>query len=160
MDKPLPRQMNSRAPNWLFADMSPLPRSSRAGAQSPRAVGHEVGPLRGELHELWRDDGEEAVAQVPHDLLREAARVGAALDRARDGGEGAAGVVVGQRVDELVDLRDGLDGAAARDGDLERGERVADGAAALLDHAVDRRVGHLEPRVRDDPADEIGRAHV
>lgn len=30
MEKPLPRQMNSRAPNWLFADMSPLPRGSRA----------------------------------------------------------------------------------------------------------------------------------
>jgi len=30
VEKPLPRQMNSTAPNWLFADMSPLPRSSRA----------------------------------------------------------------------------------------------------------------------------------
>ena len=30
MDKPLPRQMNSRAPGWLFADMSPMTRSSRA----------------------------------------------------------------------------------------------------------------------------------
>jgi len=30
VEKPLPRQMNSQAPNWLFADMSPLQRSSRA----------------------------------------------------------------------------------------------------------------------------------
>ncbi len=30
MEKPLPRQMNSQAPGWLFADMSPMTRSSRA----------------------------------------------------------------------------------------------------------------------------------
>jgi len=30
VDKPLPRQMNSQAPGWLFAEMSPLTRSSRA----------------------------------------------------------------------------------------------------------------------------------
>ena len=54
MDKPLPRQMNSRAPSWLFAEMSPVTRSSRAARlEEWRRV--ERGEPRSQPHsERWQ----------------------------------------------------------------------------------------------------------
>ena len=63
------------------------------------------------------------------------------------------GIVLDQRLDELVVL-DRLDVVTAGGGDqLERAQRVARRAAALLEHALDRRFADLETGVLRHPAD-------
>ena len=54
MEKPLPRQMNSRAPSWLFADMSPLPRGSRAARLQEWRRVERGEPRSTPLHERWQ----------------------------------------------------------------------------------------------------------
>ena len=86
------------------------------------------------------------------DLLGQRARVAALLHGVRPRGERPARVVLDERLDELVERRGVGDVAAARGDQLERRQRVARRAAALAQHACERRRRRPRARRRRPPS--------
>ena len=129
------------------------PRPSRVASDDTSAS-----RSRGQLHQLGCHQRQEAVAQVADDVLGERARIAALLHGVRDDRERPAGVVLDERLDELVERR-GLGRLATAGGDeLERRDRVACRTAALAQHRLHRGVGDLDARVGREPADVLPRA--
>ena len=90
------------------------------------------------LHELGRHQRQEAIAEVTNDLFGQRARVAALQHGVGDDGECSAGVVLDERLDELVE-RCGLGRFATAGGDeLERGDGVAGRTATLAQHRLRR----------------------
>ena len=104
--------------------------------------------------EVGVDRGEEDVAQAGDQRLAEHPGVAAPAHGDLDGHEGAAGVVVAQRLEQLVDGVGGVGGAAGGDHPVEGGERVA-GRAASGAQDVGAALGReLEPGVGDHEVDQ------
>ena len=121
-------------------------------AQAHRLLGHCVRLRVGQRHQLGRHQRQEAVAQVTDDVVGERARVAALMHGVRHTGEGPARVEVDERLDELGEV-DGIDLVATRGGDeLERAERVARGAAALLERGLDGGFADLQAGIGHHPA--------
>ena len=130
-----------------------MARTSRAGAQARGLLGHDGGLLIGQRHQLGRHQRQEAVAQVPHDVLGEARGIAALLHGERDGGERTTRIELDQRLDELVVLDDVEVVAARRRRQLERAEGVAGRPATLFERAEDGRLADLQAGVGGHPAD-------
>ena len=109
-----------------------------------------------QLHELGRHQRQEPVAEVAHEGLGQRPRLVAGVDGVGQRGEGVAGVVLDQRLDELVE-RQGVTGVAAGVGDqLERRQGIARRPGALGDGRVDGRIVDVEPGIGGDPPHVLG----
>ena len=135
----------------------PLDAAHDPRRAEPASLGGELVDLvLGQLHQLGRHQRQEPVAQVADQRLGEGAGLVPGVDRGRHGGEGAAGIVLDEGLDELLE-RKRLAGLGPGAGDqLERRQRVAGRAAALLERGIDGFVAEVEAGVGDHPADVLG----
>ena len=104
--------------------------------------------------EVGVDRGEEDVAQAGDQRLAEHPGVAAPAHGDLDGHEGPAGVVVAQRLEQLVDGVGRVGDAAGGDHPVEGGERVAGRAAAGAQHVGATLGRELEPGVGDHEVDQ------
>ena len=92
-----------------------------------------------QLHQLGRHERQEAVAQVTDDVVGERARVAPLLHRVGDDRERTTGIVLDERLDELVERGGEQRLAAARGDQLERRHALAKLAQVVL--AAQRHLG-------------------
>ncbi|CAB4592135.1 unannotated protein [freshwater metagenome] len=134
----------------------PLHRLHHLGRTQPsRLLGHHRRTGVGQRDELGSHQRQEAVAQVPDDVLGERTGIATLLDGVGDGGEGTARVELDERLDELAVGHD-VDLVAAGGGEqLEGAQRVARRPAALLERGEDAGLADVEAGVGRDPADVL-----
>ena len=133
-----------------------LHRAHDGRSAEPGGEGRHLGrTLHRQLHELGRHQRQEAVAQVAHDVVGERARIAALLHGERDHRQGAAGVVLDERFDELVERCRLERHATACRHQLQRRHRVASRTATLTEHRLQRSVVELDAGVSGEPADVL-----
>ncbi len=126
------------------------------GAEALRLGGEGLGGVGGQLHEVGRHQAEEAVAQVLDEALGDRPRVVADVDEPGHRRQRPAGIVVDERLDEVVERQLLAELAAGVGDQLERRQRVARRAGTLGDGGVDGVGRHVEPGVGGHPADVLG----
>ena len=127
----------------------------RSGAHALRQRRHFFRPLDRQLHQLGGHEGQEAIAQVTHDVVGECARIATLLHRQGNNRECAAGVVLDKSFDELVERRDVQRLAATGRHQLQCGDGVAGGSTALTKHRLQRIVGDVDSRIAGQPANVV-----
>ena len=136
-----------------------------AGAPRRTALGGKgIGGLGRQLHELGGHQAEESVTQVFDEPLGDRARVVADVDEGGHGRQRPPGVVLDERLDELVERQLLAERSAGVGDQLERRQRVARRAGALGDGRVEGLSGDVETSVVGHPphvfGEDVGRQEV
>ena len=126
------------------------------GTETLRLGGEGLGGVGGELHEVGRHQAEEAVAQVLDEALGDRARVVTDVDEPGHRRQRPPGIVLDERLDEVVERQLLAERPAGVGDQLERRQRVPRRSGTLRDGGVDGVGGDVEPGVGGHPADMVG----
>ncbi len=134
-----------------------LHRLHQRGGTETAGLGSDlVEARRRQLHELGGHQRQEAVAQVPDEILGERARVATLLHAEGHGREHPGGISGLECRDELVDRRAVIDDSTGCGDQLERRQGVAGRSAALAHDGLHHRVIDRDAGLLGDPPHVLG----